>query len=86
MGSPSAFRDRIIAGAAGEDISDIESAIYYDEIVGSINFDTPDLKEGIWVRGFYKAPRTGTYNVWASADDGIEVYMNLSPGIIDREA
>lgn len=42
-----------------------------ENILGSWELYVSDeyTKEGIYARGFFKAPRTGDYRFWLSADD-----------------
>jgi len=42
-----------------------------DEIRGQweLQFNPDYGKHGVWARGFFKAPRTGDYNFFLSADD-----------------
>jgi hypothetical protein len=35
------------------------------------------------MRGFFKAPRTGNYKFWLSADDTAVVYLNTTPKSTD---
>jgi len=36
-------------------------------------------REGMHVRGYFKAPRTGSYKFWVAGDDQVEVYLNTTP-------
>jgi hypothetical protein len=38
------------------------------------------------MRGFYKAPYTGTYNFILTADDNAQAYINLTPGSTNLSA
>ena len=59
-----------------------EDAVLKEGYTGSLNFENIGENEGIWVRGFFKAPRTGTYNFWAAADDTVDIWMNTSPNVV----
>lgn len=43
---------------------------------------------GFHMRGYFKAPRTGTYKFWAAVDDKAQVYLNtneMTPSISDGD-
>jgi hypothetical protein len=40
--------------------------------------------EGIHVKGWFKAPRTGSYNFLVSGDDGIQFFINPEKGSVNR--
>lgn len=44
-----------------------------------LSYDSDYERHGLWARGFFKAPRTGDYTFYLSADDVAKVFLNTTP-------
>lgn len=49
-------------------------------------YRTENVNSGVWMRGWFKAPRSGTYNFWVNGDESVRIYASEynSGGVYDR--
>lgn len=60
----------------------LEAARKSESFVGNYEINLAE-REGAHLRGYFKAPRTGNYKFWLSADDTAVVYLNTTPKTAD---